>query len=713
MKNVYIVIILLSVFITGKAQNAYYDALTLSKYVAANALKKDSLSQTEVVPILKNYITTGTKGVLLQTDANNSFLSYQANNLIAARTSAAGIFSGIGNMDVTALADGLAQFLVERSNEELNVAFFQRFENFLASYPEIKLLFPNTSALLKNFKYWEYANLLNTLRESFDKDLKELLQHTVALKDLKDGDCGNNTKCKERIDILRQFFQKDEGRYLMAALKIADGSVNGSKVPDIIHAVAGPDMLGGLTHPAQQDLKTIYRFTDILSYSLRSNENNRHYISEKQLKDMFNDATRRDIFFGLLYEQVKNEHLTLAGYDLADDVLKPIATGAAVGGKAYEFLDSLIVKAERFHADVTEVQRAQKGDKKDLPAKLGNMFVDFQDLLNHSVNVSLIDERLSLPPVVNDVTTIVNSTLTIAHDLAVRNYNAAVFGLLNTIQKTADVICKNNPGACQSAPVAFLSNFVKYGSFAANVVTAKDPDDVKKAIKAVALPSGSSAVKKHSWFNISIQAYVGLTSGRNYYFKDTSTVVSYRQTGLDTPTNTILFASDTQSVANPKSTPIAIHAPVGFAFSWGLAPRKRHPGSISLFVPVIDLGALVGFRLNDKADENNNYRKIVSDNIKIRLSNIFAPGAGLTIGLPDVPISVMGYWQWIPTLQRDNTTNNLQFYDKTGYRAGASILVDLPIFNLFTTKMDSPKVYKYEKTEAKALDRLDRKAQGF
>ena len=96
-------------------------------------------------------------------------------------------------------------------------------------------------------QYWEYANLLNTLRESFDKDLKELLHHTAALKDLKDSDCNEDKKCIERLTNLRNFFAKDEGRYLLAALKIGDGAVSGSKIPDILHEVAGPDILGGLT----------------------------------------------------------------------------------------------------------------------------------------------------------------------------------------------------------------------------------------------------------------------------------------------------------------------------------------------------------------------------------------------------------------------------------------------------------------------------------
>jgi hypothetical protein len=55
------------------------------------------------------------------------------------------IASKIGGLNVSNFADGLAKFLVERTKEEMNIAFFERFRNVLNAYPEMKVLFPKTT----------------------------------------------------------------------------------------------------------------------------------------------------------------------------------------------------------------------------------------------------------------------------------------------------------------------------------------------------------------------------------------------------------------------------------------------------------------------------------------------------------------------------------------------------------------------------------------
>ena len=69
--------------------------------------------------------------------------------------------SGIGGLDVTAIADGLARFLIKRGREELNIAFFQRMKAFLEENVEAKTLFPATSMFLGNIASYRYAELLH------------------------------------------------------------------------------------------------------------------------------------------------------------------------------------------------------------------------------------------------------------------------------------------------------------------------------------------------------------------------------------------------------------------------------------------------------------------------------------------------------------------------------------------------------------------------
>ncbi len=140
----------------------YQEALTiLSKYTDSAGTGMSFIDRDNLISIL----------------STNPFLTsyFQVGTGQSPQNIFGSIVKTIGGLDVTAFADGLAKFLVERTKEELNEAFFRKFADFLKYYPEFKILFPNTDVLVDNFNSWEYANLLNTLREAFDKDVKELL----------------------------------------------------------------------------------------------------------------------------------------------------------------------------------------------------------------------------------------------------------------------------------------------------------------------------------------------------------------------------------------------------------------------------------------------------------------------------------------------------------------------------------------------------------
>ena len=54
--------------------------------------------------------------------------------------------SSIGSLDVTNIADGFAKFLVKRTKQELNMAFFTKFKEELSKpeYRDLQTVFPQT-----------------------------------------------------------------------------------------------------------------------------------------------------------------------------------------------------------------------------------------------------------------------------------------------------------------------------------------------------------------------------------------------------------------------------------------------------------------------------------------------------------------------------------------------------------------------------------------
>ncbi len=213
-----------------------------------------------------------------------------------------------------------------------------------------------------------------------------------------------------------------------------------------------------------------------------------------------------------------------------------------------------------------------------------------------------------------------------------------------------------------------MHEIFKYGAFLAAVVESKDADEIKRAIQAVALPAGSYSIKRRTFRNISLNSYPGLTGG-------------------------LELASNANN--NSWAPNFGFTAPIGLAVSWGYkskidgfkyftkpAYRRRversprieentilsgHAGTV--FLPLIDLGAVVLFRFDNDEDP------LPED---IGFQQIFSPGIMYAHGLPDLPISIMGGIQVSPQLRKiDEEKAN-------SFRFNVSVVVDLPLANFHT-----------------------------
>jgi hypothetical protein len=217
---------------------------------------------------------------------------------------------------------------------------------------------------------------------------------------------------------------------------------------------------------------------------------------------------------------------------------------------------------------------------------------------------------------------------------------------INDIQNQLIVISKDNTKNKRKA----LMSLIKYGNFAANIAKAETSDDVKNAIESVALPAGSSRIKRESNWNFSLNAYVGPFAG-NEYIKGSQ--------------NSNWFNS------------YGIAAPVGIAFSKGniFTSNQKYGGkSLTAFVSLIDVGALVSYRFRDDS------AAIVPD---IKLKDIISPGLFISYGLGKTPLSLSVGYQIGPLLRNVASSRNV-FADNKYSRWSVSLTVDIPIFNLYT-----------------------------
>jgi hypothetical protein len=205
--------------------------------------------------------------------------------------------------------------------------------------------------------------------------------------------------------------------------------------------------------------------------------------------------------------------------------------------------------------------------------------------------------------------------------IATKKYSSAIFNLIDLIDTIPEL--KNDKT---------IKWLMKYGSFMASTIEADNSDEVVKIIETYAMPSGSSRVKRNSKYNISLNSYLGIYAG-----------------------------------TENSQTVYGIAAPVGIAFSHG-----GKCGSISLFFSAIDIGAISSFRFNNNED----------DVAKIFLKEIISPGAFVSYGIRNNPISINLGIQKTPLLTRVGANKN-EVDISHNTRISLSVLVDIPLLNIY------------------------------
>jgi hypothetical protein len=245
MKKLFISGLLTLATLGAFSQIAYYDAVELSKYIDYEAdppvFKNDNASLTSVSEILLKYCqdlesTTDFHNVIsaITTDHPdnkdyNPILAPYLDIIVpqgTADVSVNSLISSAGNLNVTGFVDGLAKFLVERSKEELNVAFFKKFQDFFKEHPEVQVIFPTTFGFLNSIYSYQYAAMLPALKAAFQKDLNSISSNLLNLGDiLKYDNLLTNDNTKNKAEEVISLLDTPAGKSVLAAVYVSDGMV--------------------------------------------------------------------------------------------------------------------------------------------------------------------------------------------------------------------------------------------------------------------------------------------------------------------------------------------------------------------------------------------------------------------------------------------------------------------------------------------------------
>ncbi len=672
MKKKTILFLLLIINLSGYAQSAYYDALLLKSFINPVTGKIEAINAEQSKKI---------KGIFdiykyKRSDASNPFLDpFVDPGAAAGLGGVSGVYSkltsGIGGLNVTTIADGLAKFLVERAKEELSISFFQKFKKELDKQEELKTLFPNTFLWLQSIdsEIYNYSAYLSTLREAFQKDLSLIIPDLKKAMDLPKYNAFFNEHPKLKV-------------LLNNALLVAQAIHDGKHPGDIIKDLADQDSLNVI----DPNLKPAFQTLNLFSQSIRSRDDDRYWISPDSLKLLFKDETIFKIYLGLIYQKADDISFTIDGGDKSLKlILKDLHDGFTKLKSNYKiYLETLAFKAEQTEIYLKTIREKNK----NLEARAGyqDYYAFYTSSLDLLESLSDFPDLKGLPwtKEKGKYFTIARKAGDLFVDVNQKNYSSGAFNLFLIFQEIfekevvaidkekalSEIKSEKKKNSTDTAKIVRLEKLInltsdisdqnlrilKYATFAAQVASAESSDQVKEAITAVSLPAGSASIKRQTPFNISINAYLGTHWGNEY------------------------LQSDPAGISKAGWSSVwGISAPIGIAFSTKINfPFKG--GSASLFTSLIDLGAVASFRLKNDSTEQLP---------EIKLENIFAPGIYFIYGIPKVPISIGYGWQMGPQLRSVNipdTANPGQFKNEllNGYRWSIFLAVDIPMFNLFT-----------------------------
>ncbi len=213
-------------------------------------------------------------------------------------------------------------------------------------------------------------------------------------------------------------------------------------------------------------------------------------------------------------------------------------------------------------------------------------------------------------------------------------------------------IAKLNPSRVDQ----FRENLFRYGTFMADVANAESPAEFENALNTVALPAGSSQIKRNRPSSVELGAYFGVALSRE---------------------RLVLPVDVNDAELEEAVFGASLFVPVGFSYSRNIGGRK----SLTFFGSLLDLGALTAFRLESREEAPGSAR--VDRLPEFRPANVIAPGLHILYNFPKSPFSLGIGAQDGPSVRQFTAEGSTVVREARSVRGMVSFSVDVPIFRFF------------------------------
>jgi hypothetical protein len=198
------------------------------------------------------------------------------------------------------------------------------------------------------------------------------------------------------------------------------------------------------------------------------------------------------------------------------------------------------------------------------------------------------------------------------------------------------------------------ADLFKYITLISDVSHAQNGNEVRTIIESAILPVGSYAIKRTTRMSVSVNAYAGLGGGLEWSKIDNH--------------NTYQGAS------------LGFALPIGVALNWSAGDEDNKASSNSIFVSLIDLGAIAYYNLGQGDDTDDDIS--ISTSPDITFANVLSPGMAYIRGCKSSPISFLLGLQYMPRLREITGATNNVIGTADAIQLKLGILVDVPLFSL-------------------------------
>lgn len=597
----------------------------------------------------KNFFLRDICDQLLDKFTQPNSLATQNNQSFIVNNTDKSLIGMTGSAAFTTVVDGLSKFVAERMKQELAIVFVDHFRNFITKYNNkyyvkiFQVLFPNTVMCIQTLDVEQYASLPMLMKQNAEKDISAILENISHLSDV--------------------FPRVGPGlKFVFTSFDLIHKLSVCERPYEFLSQVANNKLMDELrlsNNPKIQNISSSFQILDLVSSSLLTRQGNMMgYVNPDYFMEVSSDKTFRSCYLGLLYQKNLNKYGGIQFYGSnplsVTSVLDKMYSNSANVDTIFYSIQRVADLCHKLHEASSEISKTKKNGNK---ITYGEILLYY----NYSIEVLVESKQLansfyrSLNPAQQVFIDEANFTRFIKiakelgkvyQDIHEKRYIQASVTALRMLEPMMGMLSS-------SETPEVLTNLIKYTSFISEVALAENSDQVRDAIKSIALPPGSYQIKRKNAFNVSFNAYPGWYIGYQVSIQNDKIVDG----------------------ANYGFT-----APVGLAFNFGCRTKTSKQTSyfnnnfrystFSIFIPLVDIGAPVMFRVNN-SDQQNVFANF-------DYLNFISPGLYTNWGFAKLPISLNVGFQYYPKVLHESQ------FRYNSFRVGAAITVDIPIVNFKT-----------------------------